>query len=109
MNNLLLIIWLLICPQENTNNLTYSKSYYNNGVVKEEGWLDANKKIAYWVFRYENGRTKEQGHYKEDKKSKYWYYYSINGNKLKEGHFLKGQKKWLVVFLQFSWENCFKN
>ncbi|WP_220764553.1 toxin-antitoxin system YwqK family antitoxin [Flavobacterium sp. UMI-01] len=56
----------------------YSKSYYPNGKLQSEGWLNQNQKVDYWFFYYENGNKKEEGHYLGNKKQKWWLFYDSN-------------------------------
>lgn len=76
---------------------TYQKNYFDNGALKEEGWMKNGKKTDYWKFYYENGTIKKEGHFSKNKSSKYWYFYAYNGNKKSEGHFANGEKNnwWL--------------
>ena len=64
---------------------TYKKTHYNNGVLKEEGWMKNNKKTDYWKFYYQNGKNEREGHFSKDKPIKYWYFYSEIGSKKKRG------------------------
>ncbi|MDD7886910.1 toxin-antitoxin system YwqK family antitoxin [Flavivirga sp. 57AJ16] len=77
---------------------SYKKTYYDNGHIKSEGWINNDhKKINYWTFYYPNGHVKKEGHFQQDKPVKYWYFYAENGNKKSEGHFIDGKKNnwWL--------------
>ena len=56
-------------------NEYYVKNYYSNGQMKEEGWMEQNKKINYWFYYYENGNKKQEGHYKQNNKSNWWIFY----------------------------------
>ena len=77
----------------------YSRNYYNNGSLKEEGWLSNTKKVDFWKFYYKNGVLKKQGHFKDNFPVKYWYFYRKNSSKEKEGHFIKGkQNKWWLYY-----------
>lgn len=53
----------------------YVKSYFQNGKLKEEGWMSNGKKVNYWFFYYENGNKKQEGHYKNDQKVSWWIFY----------------------------------
>lgn len=68
----------------------YHKEYYNNGQLKEEGWLNNNLKVDYWKFYYKNGSLQKEGHFENDKQNEYWIFYSENTVKIKEGHFIDG-------------------
>ena len=77
----------------------YHKSFYDNGNIKEEGWLKDDKKVAYWKFYYRNGQLKKEGHFKKNLPTKYWYFYRKNTSKEKEGHFIKGkQNNWWLYY-----------
>jgi antitoxin component YwqK of YwqJK toxin-antitoxin module len=77
----------------------YQKTYFENGKIKAEGWIENTRKIAYWKFYYENGNLKKEGRFIEDKQTKYWYYYRIDGTKEMEGHFIKSTKnKWWLFY-----------
>jgi antitoxin component YwqK of YwqJK toxin-antitoxin module len=71
----------------------YSKTFYTNGKLKSEGWLEEGNKIRYWFYYHPNGKIKSKGHYKDDRKEDYWYYYDKSGMTLKEGSYDKGLKK----------------
>ncbi|RCS27951.1 hypothetical protein DUT90_03715 [Polaribacter sp. WD7] len=75
----------------------YHKEYYQNGQIKQEGWLLNDKKTAYWKFYYQNGNLKKEGHFKENLEIDYWYFYYRNSHKEKEGHYIKGSRSnwWL--------------
>mgnify|MGYP000339039865 CR=1 FL=1 len=67
--------------------LVYHKEYYNNHVLKAEGWLQDGVKTKYWKFYRPDGKLKSEGHYKLGNKSDYWFFYRSNGKKLKEGSY----------------------
>ncbi len=69
---------------------TYHKSFYENGTLKEEGWLENNQKTDYWIFYYKNGNIKKEGRFKNDLPVKYWYFYRENSSREQEGHFVNG-------------------
>ena len=75
----------------------YLKNYYDNGVLKEEGWINNQIKTDFWTFYSQNGNIKKQGHFKNNHPIKYWYFYRKNGSLEKEGHFADGKKNswWL--------------
>ncbi len=66
---------------------TYIKEYFNDGGIKQEGWLISNAKTDYWFFYYENGKTKEEGFYNANQRNKYWKFYKIDGTRQMEGRF----------------------
>ncbi len=77
----------------------YHKEYYQNGQIKEEGWLINDKKTAFWKFYYINGNLKKEGHFKDNLETNYWYFYTPNSTIEKEGHFDEGSKnKWWVYY-----------
>lgn len=77
----------------------YHKAYYDNGVLKEEGWLLHGEKTAYWKFYYNSGKKQKEGWYLANNPVKYWYFYHENGRKEKEGHFVNGKKnKWWLFY-----------
>ena len=82
---------------------TYHKSHYENGQLKEEGWIKNNKKTAYWKFYYKNGNLKKEGHFLEGFETKYWYFYHKDSSKEKEGHFKDGkQNDWWLFYNNFG-------
>lgn len=87
----LLISSALFCQKK------YVKNYFNNGILKEEGWLTNNQKTDFWKFYHKNGNLKKEGHFKNNLETKYWYFYTRNFVSEKEGHFTNGQKNnwWL--------------
>lgn len=68
----------------------YHKSFYENGTLKKEGWLENNQKTDYWIFYYKNGNIKKEGRFKSNLPIKYWFFYRENSSKEKEGHFVNG-------------------
>ena len=95
-NNLICILFVLI------NGIVfsqkkYTKEYYNDGVLKEEGWVNNELKTGFWTYYYKNEVVKKRGHYKNNLPTKYWYFYRKNGVLEKEGHFVNGTKNnwWL--------------
>ena len=96
MKNLILIIVLLISLDAFAEK-KYQKTFYGNGNIKSEGWIENFQKIRFWRFYYENGNLKKEGHFSADKESKYWKFYTRKGHIEKEGHFENGKKNnwWL--------------
>lgn len=76
---------------------TYQKIYFDNGAIKEAGWLNKNEKTDYWKYYHSNGKIKKEGHYNNGQPSKYWYFYHQDGTKKSEGHYRNGLKNnwWL--------------
>jgi antitoxin component YwqK of YwqJK toxin-antitoxin module len=79
------IFFLMAIPSAKT----YTKEYFSNGKVKQEGWVNGNAKADYWFFYYENGKTKEEGFYDINQRNKYWKFYRVDGSKQMEGRFKK--------------------
>ncbi|RKE98418.1 toxin-antitoxin system YwqK family antitoxin [Ichthyenterobacterium magnum] len=78
---------------------TYQKTYFDNGNLKSEGWVENNQKTKYWKFYYKNGTLKKEGRFNKGKETKYWYFYRADGTKEKEGHFNNGVKnKWWLFY-----------
>lgn len=81
------------------NEKSYHKNYFNNGVLKEEGWKSDQKKESYWIYYYMNGTLKSKGHFRKDQKHGYWFFFSKNGDLLQEGHFINGKaEKWWIIY-----------
>ena len=66
---------------------SYVKNYYDNGLLKEEGWLEGNLKVDYWFFYNANGTKKEEGHYLNNQRVKWWIFYDGKGKILKKSEF----------------------
>ncbi len=82
--------------------LTYHTEYFNNKVLKAEGWMLDGKKVKYWKHYNPYGVLKAEGHYENDKRTKYWFFYRANGKKLKEGTFSKGTPHYWWVYYDNS-------
>lgn len=82
-------------------NLNYTRTYYDNGQLRSEGWILNKKKTNYWKFYYSKGGMKAKGHFKDGIKAKYWYYYDHDGNKAREGNYKNG--------LREGWWKYYKN
>lgn len=96
---LFLIVILSSISLSSQTKKTYQKVYFDNGALKEEGWIKNNQKTAYWKFYYQNGVVKKAGHFLKDKPSKYWYFYTENGSKKSEGHYKDGEKtNWWLFY-----------
>lgn len=77
----------------------YQKTFYDNGILKAEGWIENNQKTNYWKYYYNDGSIKKEGHFLNGKQTKYWYFYRKNGTKESEGHFFNGKKnKWWLFY-----------
>ena len=66
---------------------SYVKNYYENGHLKEEGWVEGNQKVDYWFFYNANGTKKEEGHYLNNQRVKWWIFYDGKGKILKKSEF----------------------
>lgn len=98
MNYKLLIVLFTLLYVTSTEK-TYNKTYYDNGSIKQEGWMQNNQKVDYWKFYSNNGSLKKEGHFLDDKEVKYWYFYHTNGIKKSEGHFINGGKNnWWIFY-----------
>jgi antitoxin component YwqK of YwqJK toxin-antitoxin module len=65
----------------------YVKFYFENGKMREEGWVLNGKKTAYWFYYYENGLKKQEGHYHNNQKTKWWIYYDESQSIVKKCEF----------------------
>ena len=52
-------LFLLLLASTISAQKTYQKNYFDNGVLKEEGWIKDNQKIDFWTFYYSDGKIKE--------------------------------------------------
>jgi antitoxin component YwqK of YwqJK toxin-antitoxin module len=78
---------------------TYTKLYYSNGQLKEEGWQKGNNRVDYWYFYFENGKVMEEGSYDNNIKTDYWKIYNIDGTKKSEGRFKnRAAKGWWIFY-----------
>lgn len=59
-----------------TDQKEYYIGYFNNGNMKEQGWLLNQQKVDYWYFYNEHGALKAEGHYKNGMKNNWWIYYN---------------------------------
>ncbi|KAA1243867.1 toxin-antitoxin system YwqK family antitoxin [Aquimarina sp. RZ0] len=77
----------------------YHREYYDNGLIKTEGWKINDQKTDYWFVYYPNGKVAEKGHFLHGKKEGYWYFYSQNNELLKEGHFKNNKaENWWIIY-----------
>lgn len=76
---------------------TYLKSYYENGTIKAEGWMNENQKVDYWFYYYENGNKKEEGHYSNNKKTQWWLFYDTKGTIQKKAEFKNDLQEGLTL------------
>ncbi len=70
----------------------YERNYYDNGMLKSEGWMRYTTKTDYWRFYYPNGKLSEQGFFEYDKKEKYWFFYDENRIRTEEGHYQNNER-----------------
>ncbi len=77
----------------------YQYEYYDNGVLKSEGWKSGNTKEGYWYFYYPNGKVYQKGKFSKNEKHGYWYFYSQHNQLYKEGHFISNKaEKWWIIY-----------
>lgn len=88
----MLVFSILFVFSINSEKKYYTKKYFNNGILKSEGWMKGNDKIKYWYSYDSNGEIKSKGHYSNNLKEEYWYYYNKNNFKTIEGHYQLGLK-----------------
>lgn len=93
-----IFVMLFFCFLTASGQKTYIKSYYKNGKIKSEGWLQKNHKEDYWFFYHENGNKKEEGHFVENKKSKWWLFYTAKGEIVKKVEFRNNVEEGLGIF-----------
>lgn len=80
-------------------NRTYHKSYFPDGQIKAEGWMQEGEKTDFWIFYHRNGQVAAKGHYMSDIMHGYWHFYFKNGKPEKEGHFVKGSlENWWIFY-----------
>ena len=89
---LIVFIFLSIISFTSSASREYARSYYSDGTIKSEGWLQDNKKVDFWTFYYSNGKVKEKGHYTQNLRTKYWHFYNENGIVKSEGHYVAGKR-----------------
>jgi len=78
---------------------SYKKTYFENNVLKAEGWIKNNQKTDYWKFYHQNGKLKQEGHFSSNKETEYWCFYRENGTKEREGHYINGlENKWWIFY-----------
>ncbi|SHI67088.1 toxin-antitoxin system YwqK family antitoxin [Pseudozobellia thermophila] len=81
----------------------YHKTYYPNGNLKAEGWVQNGDKTDYWKFYHLNGTLSEEGHFAQNERNGYWHFYNSSGTKEKEGHYNKGLKtKWWLFYDRYG-------
>ncbi|MDD4991150.1 MAG: hypothetical protein PHR83_02850 [Paludibacter sp.] len=70
----------------------YSKSFYSNGNLQNEGWLINTKKSGHWKYYYPNGDWQRGGHYEENLKTGWWEEYLPGKLKSFEGMYKNDQR-----------------
>ncbi len=79
MKHLFSFILVIFCLQLYAQR-SYKKTYFENGTLASEGWIENTNKIDYWYFYYQNGKIREEGHFKNNKKQN-----------------IEKQRKWQVI------------
>ncbi|MFC4095171.1 toxin-antitoxin system YwqK family antitoxin [Euzebyella saccharophila] len=94
---LLGISFFLLCSFQSTTNAIYTRTFFDSGKIKSEGWLKNGIKTAFWKMYHKNGKVASEGHFKNNRKSKYWHYFNEQGQLVQEGHYAYGKKNnwWL--------------
>ena len=87
-----ILLFLSLISLSSHSEKQYSKSYYANGTIAAEGWVQDAQKVDFWIFYYENGHVKEKGHFARGLRDQYWHFYRTTGLLESEGHYLKGKK-----------------
>lgn len=90
----LLFIFIL---QTSFTDKVYVKPCFENGKIKEEGWILNGKKTDYWFYYYENGNKKEEGHYQNNKKTKWWIFYDEKEKILKKCEYKNDELNGLTI------------
>lgn len=52
--------------------MEFQRLKYENGAIKEEGYLLNDKREGLWRFWYENGDKKQEGYYRKGQKDGLW-------------------------------------
>jgi antitoxin component YwqK of YwqJK toxin-antitoxin module len=90
MKKAIYILFLFVFIQASAQRI-YQKTYFKNGKMESEGWLNQNQKVDYWFYYFENGNKKEEGHYQTNKKCKWWIFYRTNKEIDKKSEFENDQ------------------
>jgi antitoxin component YwqK of YwqJK toxin-antitoxin module len=73
---LVLLLTITACAQKR-----FERTFYENGTIKSEGWLDNGTKVDFWKFYYPQGILKSSGAFTANgTKDKFWSYYYITPN-----------------------------
>lgn len=105
---LLLAFSLFTSMYSPADDKQYIKTFYDNGIIRSEGWLINNDKSGYWKFYTENAKISSKGFFQNNKKSGYWYFYDQEANLKKEGHFVGGSAENWWIFYEIGTANKIK-
>ena len=75
----ILRLFFLLCFVCVYSQKNYVKEYYPDNTIKQEGWLENNKRQDYWFFYSTSGLKMMEGHYAADKKVNWWIVYDEKG------------------------------
>ena len=67
-----------------------SKTWFENGVVQQDGYYQNDKKCGTFTYRYENGQVAVTGEYKDDVPTDVWVWWHENGQKAAVGKYDAG-------------------
>jgi antitoxin component YwqK of YwqJK toxin-antitoxin module len=67
-----------------------SKTWFENGVVQQEGTYQYDKKSGNFTYRYDNGQVAVTGEYKNDLPDDVWVWWHENGQKAAVGKYQEG-------------------
>ena len=99
--SIIALVFVLISLSAFTESPHFVRYYYDDGVPKAEGWVNAFQKTGYWYLYYPNGVISSKGHYQEDMRSDYWYFYELDGKMMREGHYTDGEMSgWWLYYDQ---------
>lgn len=77
----------------------YSREFYENGILKAEGWKNGTLKENYWYFYYPNQNISKKGHYLHDSQEGYWFFFEKDNVLAKEGNFEDGvENGWWIFY-----------
>ena len=65
MKNILILLAFIVSFNTFAERV-YIKNYFDNGIMKSEGWTENNKKIEHWKYYHTNGKLEKAGDYKID-------------------------------------------
>ena len=77
MKNILILLAFIVSFNTFAERV-YIKNYFDNGIMKSEGWTENNKKIEHWKYYHTNGNLEKAGDYKIDLKEGFWNFYHKN-------------------------------